>query len=1029
MDSNERSGIMSAQRRWWQGLQFRINLLFISVLLGILVVLTAVLAVFARDVLLERDRQLVNQTGEFIVAELEHELEHAVGLARSIAGISGKGGYSAKQLNQHLNRLLSGSPFPELIAGGGIWPEPYKLDTSKERASLFWGRNQQGDLIFFDDYNNPNEPSYQRAEWYQPARYYQGNHCYWSRSYADPYTRTAMVTCSVAIYYEAVFWGVATVDVRMNGLQQRLNQRVAELGGYALLLDRNHRLIAAPNRLRELLMPDKSGLNLTEMAEALPQLVELKKLSEHINEQRKQVFGASNRRLMNRLLATTDGIDKAEASRIISYLSDVNPSVKQVSRLMLAENPVTDESVQTAVVLIGQMDWSLVLLVPDRVAIAGTKALVWKVALLLVAAVVAGMLIIAYRFQMTIVSPLKQMTAQLRQSGDGSSFLNERHTFELGELAHAYNRQQEQLQYSRKGIEQSHKRLSAMMTSAIDGILTLSRQGVIMEANPSAERLLQADTWELKEKRLVELIDERCRAHFELKLQALLIGEDYQVSTDELCLSVSGKEVAIELSMSGWQLDDEGFVTVFLRDITERKAAEARVQYMATRDSLTGLLNRFQFNEQLQFGIDACQRSEHNLALLLIDLDHFKAINDEHGHQAGDQLLIEVAQRLRESRRTADQVARLGGDEFAVILQGLETIDAVPSIAQSIVDELEQPFLINDSVCHIGASIGVTFFPHNADKAEELVRQADMAMYQAKADGRSTWRCFAQDLFDNQQLEYKRRAELEQAISDKQLYLIYQPVVQVDTEQPLQLEFEALMRWRHPQAGVLLPSQFLPQAERSELMIELGNWLLETICRQLHVWQQQGLTIHVVSVNLAALQLEHGQLHSYLARWLETYQLTPDRVRLEVTETILLDPKCSAVLDQLAVMGVPLTLDSFGSGYASLSMLQRFPINQIKLASSLVQEVEWNQARRSLCKAIVAMAHNLGITVVAKGVETEGQVELLRRMGCDALQGYHLYRPMRTTSEIRSMAKHSSEAIQGDGGENIASDKGLTKPD
>ncbi|MBY4675560.1 bifunctional diguanylate cyclase/phosphodiesterase [Marinobacterium arenosum] len=978
-------------RRWWQNLQVRINLLFAVVILAILVVVFSLMTGFARDILVERDRRLVAQAGELIVAELNRRVEHAESLVRAMVSIVAALPPEPDHLRQTLHRLLSDSRYQTLIAGGGIWPEPGRLLPGIERASLFWGRQGNGALVQFDNYNQPDVPGYHRAEWYQPATRLHNQVCYWSRSYTDPYTGVSMVTCSAPIIRYGALWGVATVDLRLHGLDRFLAGRLASLGGYALMLDRNGRFLSLPAPMREQLGGDASSdyslgrLEAEQTAFApLMALIDLPPGSLSDEEQR----------LADSLADSTDALEVGEAERIAAHLyrSASKPAFRNGA---LEDDPLLDEEVQVSLVAMPRTDWLLAMVVPDRIAIAGAEQIVWRTLLVLGGTILLGMAFVVFRLQKQLVSPLQGMISQLKSSGSQPALLDESCVAELGELAGAYNRQQQQLQSYRADVEVSRQRLQTIMDVASDGILTLDRHGRLISANPAALEMLGSD--ELLQQKIYfpARAQDPSRSELEETLQQLLSNRIDRVTQLEVQLNQQdGSELPAELSMSRWMAGDQPHVTVFMRDISRRKAAAERIHYMATHDGLTGLHNRFQLVERLQQALEAARRHNQLVAVLFIDLDYFKEVNDSLGHQAGDQLLVGVARRLEEHRRATDTVARLGGDEFAVIIQEVEHIGAVAAIADSIVQTLQRPFTVGANECRIGASIGIALYPDNAASAPELIKQADVAMYQAKADGRNTWRFFARKLHRQQQKRRRMMAELEHAVERQQLRLLYQPIVAADTG--VEIAFEALLRWQHPKMGSISPQEFIPLAEQSGLIINIGRWVLEEGCRQLQRWQNQGIKIDCLSINVSALQLQRSEFHSDLAEILADSGQQLSHLRLEITESLLIDEGCARELHRLDEMGAQLVVDDFGTGYSSLSYLQSFPVRLIKLDRSFVSEVDSSENCRLICQAVIALAHTLDMQVVAEGIENESQYRQLQQMGCDLLQGYLFSKPMTT---------------------------------
>lgn len=1002
--------------RLWHNLQFRVNFLFATALIFSLVAVVTVFLLFGRDMLVERDRKLVEQTGALVVAELEAQLTHAETLVQAIASTAAATPLLPEQMNQQLYQQLADSPSPDFIAGGGIWPEPGRLIPGVERASLFWGRDAEGQLQFFDDYNQPDEPAYFRTEWYAPVRYLKARHCYWSRAYADPYTLMPMVTCSAPIRREGVFWGVATVDVKLSGMTAFLGQRLSDIGGYGVLLDRNEGLLALPQiadgQITSIALTDQAGEDYRQVwLEG-----NFRPLRQVMQQRLDIVQDKPRQRLQEKLLTRADDIDRDEALRIAEYLlthtSNEREGVPPAETLVLKGDPLYAERAQVSLIRLSHVDWLLALVVPDRIAVANAERMALQGVLALVGAVMLGLLLVGYQVQHSLVVPLKVMISRLRISGAEPVRLDEDAGFELGQLAQAYNQQQQALQASQAVINESRLCLQSMMDTATDGIVTLDPGGCILEINPSAAQLLGEGTERLRGTDFRQLFSQQAQTPVTEGLEQIISAQQLRISQLEAELRGAALPLYIELSMSGWQAAGRSHITVFMRDITERKTAEQRVHYMATRDSLTGLYNRYQLAERLATGLKVAQRHGQKLAVLFIDLDHFKDVNDRLGHQAGDQLLMGVAERLLLSRRAEDSVARLGGDEFAVVLQDIQQTADASAAAEQIVESLLRPFWLEGEACYVGASVGITLYPDNASSADELLKQADSAMYLAKEEGRNTWRFYAPEQHQKQQHRRYMLAELGEAIARQQLVLFYQPMVQAATADPrcAPVAFEALLRWRHPEFGMVSPMVLVPLAEEAGLMAEIGHWVLEQSCAQLAQWQNEGLGLCQLSVNVSAQQLQQGCFDAGLARLLSNYQLSAEQIRLEITESLLISENCAAQLHRLDELGATLAIDDFGTGYSSLSYLQRFPVGVIKLDRSFVDGMDNSASSQTICQAVISLAHSLGMEVVAEGVETPVQQAMLQQMGCDQLQGNLFTRPLPAAQAIEWLTLYRCSA-------------------
>jgi len=426
----------------------------------------------------------------------------------------------------------------------------------------------------------------------------------------------------------------------------------------------------------------------------------------------------------------------------------------------------------------------------------------------------------------------------------------------------------------------------------------------------------------------------------------------------------------------------------YLSDITDRKRAEDRIHYLAYYDALTKLPNRSLFFRLVDQALAEARRSHHHGAILFIDLNRFKPINDTLGHAVGDRLLQGIAERLRGVVRDQDVVARLGGDEFVVALFDIARREHAAVVAQKLLAALEPPLHVDDHELKIGAAIGISTYPRDGDDTVTLLRMADIAMYRAKQEEKDGGYAFFSEEM-NQRAQDRMRIEsgLRQAIANDQLLLHYQP--KIDLASGRIVGAEALVRWRHPERGMVPPGEFIPIAEESGLVTRLSSWVLDDALRQARAWQDAGLPATKIAVNLSARDFAPG-LAARIAAMLERQGLAPDRLELEITEGMLTENSESviAMMDELAAQGVALALDDFGTGYSSLAYLKRFPIDTLKIDRSFVRGIPGDGNDCAIAGAIVSMAQRLGHRVVAEGVETAEQLAFLRTLGCDEIQGY-----------------------------------------
>ena len=440
---------------------------------------------------------------------------------------------------------------------------------------------------------------------------------------------------------------------------------------------------------------------------------------------------------------------------------------------------------------------------------------------------------------------------------------------------------------------------------------------------------------------------------------------------------------------------DSSDVTILslVEDVTERVAALEDVYRLAHHDTLTGLPNRVMLQDRLGQALTAARRHGKRVAVMMLDLDHFKNVNDALGHTIGDGLLQEVATRLSGRMRATDTLARVGGDEFVVIQPDLVDRSGAAVIAQKLIDALNEPFFVQRNRLDIGASIGITVFPDDATDLDQLLRNADIALYRAKRGGRGQYRCYSPHMDVELRATRSLEAGLRQALDDRALELFYQPLFALGSG--CFQGVEALIRWPHPGGGYVLPASFIPVAETSGAIVPLGEWTLRQACRQAQAWMQAGWHLRV-AVNLSAVQLRQPDFASLIERILDDSHLGASALELEVTESVFLDPSKVAItktLHEVAEMGVRLAIDDFGTGYSSLTYLKHFPFDRIKIDKSFVRDIGAAGNADAIVKAIIALGRSLGKSVTAEGVETERQLTFLRRNTCDEVQGYLLARP------------------------------------
>lgn len=468
------------------------------------------------------------------------------------------------------------------------------------------------------------------------------------------------------------------------------------------------------------------------------------------------------------------------------------------------------------------------------------------------------------------------------------------------------------------------------------------------------------------------------------------------------------------LSQAFPQKDETGKVTHYIgcfTDISERKLAEDQIRFLAYHDPLTELPNRLLMRDRFDLAQSHANRTEAKLALLLLDLDHFKTINDTLGHPAGDDLLCAVATRLELCLRDTDTICRQGGDEFLILLNNLRSPEEAGKVATKILEQLSAPIPVEGHELSTSISIGIALYPDDGNNFDTLLKQADTAMYHAKESGRNTYHYFTEQMNHDSVEHLQLRTHLARAVERDELRLHYQP--QIDMVSGEIIGVEALIRWLHPEKGLIPPGLFIPIAENSGLIVSIGEWVLQEACRQAVAWQQAGHEL-TVAVNLSAIQLKRSDLKSTVIAALAGSGLAPEHLELELTESILIQDTENVlmIVTELKALGIKLSIDDFGTGYSSLAYLRRLDVDKLKIDQSFVRDLNDDADDAAIVRAIIQMARSLNLRTIAEGVENQPLVESLRELQCDELQGYHLGRPMPPDDFIRYLEGWNKSLFQ-----------------
>lgn len=579
---------------------------------------------------------------------------------------------------------------------------------------------------------------------------------------------------------------------------------------------------------------------------------------------------------------------------------------------------------------------------------------------------------------------------------------------EIGDLQRATACFQEKL-LARQKDEEALNKLSAAVEQNPTSIIITNKEGVIEYVNPKFEEISGYHSEEVIGKN-PRILNSGSTSHNQYKQLWKTISAgitwrgEFRNKRKDGTLYWEQASIFPIFSKIG---DITHFIAI-KEDINERKAVENKLFQRANYDILTGLPNRELAKDRLSQATKRARRNDSAIALIFIDLDNFKIINDTMGHEAGDSLLVEMADRLRQCIREEDTVARLGGDEFLVILPDIKNSLSAETISLKIIESASRPLMVNGNELIITTSVGISIFPDNADNSEDLLKNADAAMYKAKEAGGNTFRFFIQDMSIEALRRLNTESQLRQALKQHEFSLVYQPIVDIVTGKIIKTE--ALLRWENPSLGQISPDDFIPIAEDSGLIIPIGDWVLKEACRQVSEWNQQFNSNISIAVNTAYPQFRTGNFIESVSRTLHETKLPPELLEIEITERVIMHESkhIDDTMAQIRNLGVKLAIDDYGTGYSSITYLKRFPFTALKIDKSFVQAALERPEDATLVTAIVQLAHNLGLAITAEGVETEEQLDYLAAEGCQQAQGYLISRPLCPEAFEEYLKMHSS---------------------
>ncbi len=1085
-------------KNFWNSLQFRIPLVFIISFVLVLAAIVGVFSTLGKRLLTNHAYAEVIMSGRNIVAELGNRTALAESLATAMANL-GEQLPADDELNKRLiEKLINYEGTEAFIAGGGIWPEPYQYDPAVERRSFFWGRDKAGQLQFYDDYNNPEGPGYHHEEWYVPARYLREGEAFWSKSYMDPYSYQPMVTVTAPMYRDGKFYGVSTIDLKLEGLQAFLAQVSRNFGGYAFAVDRNGKFLSFPDEsLTKRYGTDAQGNRTEEFIHAKEFAVRLSKfqplaaaLQDTIDQ---SIERASHQSPFDDALALSIAhdsyqIDEVEARLIAAVIKTMQQShllgALEPTRLFLEDDLLLGEPAFAAVFEMPRTYWKIVTVMPYSVATSATNLMYRNLVTAIALVMTLSLLLILLFVRKMLVSPISDMSKQLRRLADSSDSAHQQLEIsdkaELGQLAFWFNRRSQRLlevqgelnaardeleqrvaerteelrqeierrEHEQQIKEQRTQRVEQQYAAIIE--LSLHRSmftGDVVEAariiNETAVRVTgvaRCSIWLIDEhKGVLEAIDlyradtKTHESGLALKLTEYpvyieALRNDRSVAVTDMFedhrtiefadyarrwgvsslldspFRVGGRlRGVVCLEHTGgkrdWHADEIRFsgeiADQFLQALAnaERIRSEEQIRQLAFYDPLTNLANRRLLHETIKHELAVAMRHDTCGSLIYLDLDNFKTLNDALGHAIGDELLAQLAARLGSVLRKEDMAARLGGDEFVVLLSGgsvsrEEAMEQAFNVARKLQTVIGEPYRLHGYEHVIGASMGITIYPEKGSTAGDVLKQADTAMYRAKADGRNRICFYNEDMqraADNRLLVEK---ELRRAIQNDEFEMYFQPQV---TGKGDHVGAEALVRWRHPERGVVTPAEFIPVAEETGLILDIGAWILQEVCR---LAMECG--IDHIAVNISPAQFRQ---HDFVASVRETLAATsadPAVVMFELTEGILIEnvEDTIAKMNALKAMGIRIAIDDFGTGYSSLVYLKQLPLDQLKISNDFIDDIGTDRHGEIIVDTIISMAKHMGLGVVAEGVETAAQLRFLEQRGCQIFQGYYFSKPL-----------------------------------
>ena len=1107
---------MPSMKNFWNSLQVRIPLVFISSFLLVLAAIVGVFSTVGKRLLTNHAYEQVIMSGRNIVAELGSRIALAESLAAAMANL-GEELPANDELNRHLiEKLIEYEGTEAFIAGGGIWPEPYRYDPAVERRSFFWGRDKAGKLQFYDDYNNPEGPGYHHEEWYVPARYLREGEAFWSKSYMDPYSYQPMVTVTLPMYRDSRFYGVSTIDLKLEGLQAFLADVSQAFGGYAFAVDRNGKFLSFPREgLGKRYGIDAQGnrteefLHATEFAAAQSRFQPLASALQITIDQtvaRDSQTGRWDDGLAQSIAQDSYQIDEREARLIATIIKNKQQpqwaGTHEPTRLFLEDDLLLDEPAFAAVFEMPQTNWKIVTTLPYSRAVSATNLIYRNLMTSIAAVMILSLLLVLVFVRRVLVNPIAGMSEQLQRLADSDEsaghLLKIPDQRELGQLASCFNRRsqklmevQRELNATREELEQrvvertealrheieqreDERQLRQQRTERVEqqyaAIIELSWHrslfaGDVLEAarivNETAARVIgvaRCSIWLVDEhKGVLEAIDlYRTDTNTHEPGHALLLAEypiyidalnnDRSVAVSDLFTDprtvefedyarslgirsildspfrVGGKMCGVVcLEHTGgqrkWHADEIRFsgeiADQFLQVLAnaERIRSEEQIRQLAFYDPLTNLANRRLLHESIKHELAVALRHGTFGSLIYLDLDNFKTLNDAMGHATGDELLVQLAGRFGSVLRKEDMAARLGGDEFVVLLTGgntsrTEAMAQAFNVARKLQVIIADPYRLDGYEHVISSSLGITIYPEKGSTAGDILKQADTAMYRAKADGRNRIAFYNVQMQRAADKRLLMEKQLRGAIQNHEFEVYFQPQVSGAGEQ---VGAEALVRWLHPERGIVMPTEFIPIAEETGLILDIGAWILREVCEF-----AMECGVDHIAVNISPTQFRQPDFVASVQDTLTATHTDPTVVMLELTEGILIEniDDTIAKMNALKAMGIRIAIDDFGTGYSSLSYLKQLPLDQLKISNDFIDDIGADSNGEIIVDTIISMARHMGLGVVAEGVETTAQLQFLEQRGCQIFQGFYFSMPVVRADFLQFLQQAPTREIQ-----------------